>query len=201
MPVDMLGDTTAPSAPAAVPVAFARLLRRRGLAVGGSAIIDFAEALAVLGPQRPRSRDDDARQTIYWAGRATLLTRPEDIAEYDRAFDQFWRGAPATIVGSVAALPATLATDDSDFDDDDLDPGDDRPDRLVEQLRFSRREVLAHKDLGMCSAEERAEILAAIATLRFGGATRRTRRLMPSRRSTGAPRPAKNGPGCAANRR
>ena len=46
--------------PAEAPVAFARLLRRRGLDVPGTAVLSFTEALAVLDVRRP--------DATYWAG-------------------------------------------------------------------------------------------------------------------------------------
>ena len=39
----------------------------------------FADALAAVGLAD--------REGVYWAGRATLVRRPEDIDEYDRGFD------------------------------------------------------------------------------------------------------------------
>ncbi|MEI6496481.1 MAG: hypothetical protein WCO88_07395, partial [Actinomycetota bacterium] len=70
--------STATSAPAAEPVqgeriaiTFARVLRGLGLAVPIGAVLSFAEALAAVGV--------DQRDNVYWAGRATLVQRPEDI--------------------------------------------------------------------------------------------------------------------------
>ena len=34
----------------------------------------------------------DRRDPVYWAGRAVLIHRHEDIATYDRIFDSFWFG-------------------------------------------------------------------------------------------------------------
>ena len=59
-------------------VAFARLLRGAGLDVALGSVTTFAEALGVVGVDR--------RAAVYWAGRATLVRRPEDIPAYDRAF-------------------------------------------------------------------------------------------------------------------
>src|SRR3712207_8910364 len=36
------------------------------------------------------------RDDVYWAGRITLVSRPEEIETYDRAFELFWeKGASA----------------------------------------------------------------------------------------------------------
>ena len=42
----------------------------------------FAEALGVVGIAR--------RESVYWAGRTTLVRRPEDVELYDRSFAAWW---------------------------------------------------------------------------------------------------------------
>ena len=69
-------------------VAFARVLRGAGLAVPTSTVLAFAEALGAVGVAE---RDD-----VYWAARATLVRRPEDIGVFDRAFRVFWEHAEPT---------------------------------------------------------------------------------------------------------
>ena len=58
------------------------MLRGAGLTVPVDSVLTFAEALGAVGL--------DERDGVYWAGRATLVRRPEDIAVYDRAFAVFW---------------------------------------------------------------------------------------------------------------
>ena len=70
-------------------VAFSRVLRGAGIATPIGNVITFTESLTALGLDR---RDD-----VYWAGRATLVRRPEDIGLFDRAFDVFWNDRRATI--------------------------------------------------------------------------------------------------------
>ena len=157
--------------PADAPVAFARLLRRRGLDVPGTAVISFTEALAALDVRRP--------EATYWAGRATLVRRAEDIATYDRAFADFWTGRTAPSPEPSAAVPVTLVTDDADDDPTD-DASSESTDDPVQELRFSRAERLAGKDFAACTDAERAELYDALARLRVGGLTRRSRRLAPA---------------------
>ena len=64
-------------------VAFARVLRRRQLDVPVDAVTTFADALAEVGIARA--------DAVYWAARATLVHRRDDIAVYDRAFAAFWQ--------------------------------------------------------------------------------------------------------------
>jgi uncharacterized protein with von Willebrand factor type A (vWA) domain len=56
--------------PERLAVAFTRLLRGTGIDVPFGSTVTFGEALHVLGLER---RDD-----VYWAGRATLVNRPEE---------------------------------------------------------------------------------------------------------------------------
>ena len=58
------------------------VLRGAGLEVSVGSTIDFARALDCVGLATASG--------VYWAGRATLVRRPDDIASYDRAFDAFW---------------------------------------------------------------------------------------------------------------
>jgi uncharacterized protein len=53
-------------------VRFARALRDAGLQVGTDRVIAFCEAATLVDP--------------YWAGRLTLVSRPDEIAVYDRVF-------------------------------------------------------------------------------------------------------------------
>ena len=99
-------------------VAFARVLRGAGIDVPVGATMTFAQALGCVGLA--------VRERVYWAGRATLVKRPEDIATYDRAFAAFWLGhagepidgrsaAPIEVVLAFdAELPATAADDAAD---------------------------------------------------------------------------------------
>ncbi|MEN3272618.1 MAG: uncharacterized protein V7636_1379, partial [Actinomycetota bacterium] len=68
--------------PATLPTAFARVVRGAGVEVTSGAIALSAEALDAVGI--------DDRDAVYWAGRTTLIHRPEDIATYDAAFQVFW---------------------------------------------------------------------------------------------------------------
>src|SRR5919109_1066380 len=66
-----------------IAVAFARVLRGSGVDVPVGRAVTFALALALTGVDRSSA--------VYWAGRTTLIGRPEDIPAYDQAFDAFWR--------------------------------------------------------------------------------------------------------------
>jgi len=138
--------------------------------------VSFAEALALLDVGRP--------DAAYWAGRATLVHRVEDIVVYDRAFTDFWRGRAAPSPPPAEQVPVTLLTDDGDDPDDDV-AASETTDDVVRELRFSRVERLAEKDFATCTATERSELYEAIAMLRVSGPTRRSQRLEPAHAAHG----------------
>ncbi len=159
-------------------VAFARVLRGAGIDVPVGATVTFARALECVG-----LRD---RGSVYWAGRATLCTRPEDVAVYDRAFDAFWHRV-AGEVPEVVEQEVVIALDV---------PGDDAPgadaegtavDAPVISVRWSPAEVLRQRDFAAYTEAEFAEARRLMADLRFVGASRRSRRRVRARKLRGAP--------------
>ena len=74
MPDAPAAGRTALEDPLRLPVAFAHVLRRWGLTIPVGRLPLYAEALGVTGVA--------SRQAVYWAGRATLVSRAEDIRAY-----------------------------------------------------------------------------------------------------------------------
>jgi uncharacterized protein with von Willebrand factor type A (vWA) domain len=166
---------------------FGREVRARGLAVGTGRIVSFTRAVAALGPV---TRDD-----LYWAGRATLVSRPEDVAVFDEAFDAYFRSGfrieldlPATIPEDAAAQ---MAVDADALGVDARDggraarwrgagegeaPEGDASIRIV----ASAVEVLREKSFADLSFEERARVERLVRELAVRVPTRKTRRLRPS---------------------
>jgi uncharacterized protein with von Willebrand factor type A (vWA) domain len=156
--------------------AFARVLRGAGLDVPVGSVTAYLEALGAVGIARPAA--------VYWAGRATLVRRPEDHAAYDRAFAAFWGGrGEQPLPLHQHEEPVILATDDppSAAIEAELAIGP------VMTVRYSPREVLRHKDFAAYSDAEFAEARRLMADLRLAGALKRSRRQRPSRRDTGRP--------------
>jgi uncharacterized protein with von Willebrand factor type A (vWA) domain len=160
-----------------IAVAFARILRGAGLAVPIGNVLTYVAALGRLGLSDERE--------VYWAGRATLVFRPEDIAVYDRAFIVFWRwrtsgeDVPEPVVQRI-----TIAVDDEDAPTDppDAEHGSERDPTLV--LRFSAAEVLRQKDFAAYDDIELRQAQHMMEELRFAGPPRRSFRSRPSRRSS-----------------
>jgi hypothetical protein len=116
------------------------------------------------------------------------VRRPEDVALFDRAFAVFWdrrRGIPV-VVEDAAPVPLTLVVDDEDDGpEEESSAGDADNDEPNITMRFSAVEVLRHKDFAECSDAELHELRALMDDVRLIGATRRSRRMVASRRDRG----------------
>jgi uncharacterized protein with von Willebrand factor type A (vWA) domain len=158
-------------------VAFAQVLRGAGLDVPVGSVVSYAQALGALGVQGQRP--------VYWAGRATLVARPEDVATYDRAFAAFWLGEGSAVPERSEVASLTLLTDDAAEATAPEAPAE--PPGPTMALRYSPTEVLRHKDFAACSPSELAEARRLMADLRLRAALRRSRRMEPARRYRGRP--------------
>ena len=161
-----------------VAVTMARTLRGLGVAAPPDASVAFAAALAEVGLAR--------RSSVYWAGRATLVRRPEDVPAYDRAFAAVFEPGRSHVgeVDEPAVESITVLVDGED--DDAPAPATEEPvDGPVLTLRWSDREVLRSKDFARCTVDELDEAHRLMADLRLVGARRRSRRLRPSGRQRG----------------
>ena len=136
-----------PDQPVRVASAFASVLRAAGLVVPLSTVITYAEALGVLGLL--------TKSDVYWAGRAALVRRPEDIAVYDRSFSAFWLDRAGMSLETVnIEVPIILAVDDPDDEGDDHDPADSDASEEIQTVRFSALELLHEKDFADFTDEE-----------------------------------------------
>jgi len=167
------GSATDPSAER-LAVGFARVLRALEVAVPLDSVVTFMSALGRTGLAE--------RDRVYWAGRATLVRRPEDIGVYDRAFAVFWDRRESTVHDEAVVVTSVLT------DADEGSAGDPDGDGLGEPtLRFSAVERLRDKDF---SAYTEAEMLLArrwMESLRLAGGRRPALRLVPARRGGARP--------------
>jgi len=127
-------------------VAFARTLREEGLRIGPGRVVDFSRAAALLGPV-----------DLYWAGRLTLVSRPEEIALYDRVFLGEFEEEPPRARVALIEEEVALA---------------------------SPRELLRTKSFAELSEEELAELADLMKSLRLSAPARRTRRRELARTGT-----------------
>ncbi len=86
---------------AAVLASFAAELRSAGLAVGTGDVLTYCTAMSTLDPAD--------LVDLYWAGRATLVTRKDSIPTYDATFRRFFLGGGGP-VRELLTLKAQVTT-------------------------------------------------------------------------------------------
>jgi uncharacterized protein with von Willebrand factor type A (vWA) domain len=86
-----------------VAVALATQLRTAGLDVPVSSTVAFASALQVIDVER--------RRDVYWAARATLVRRLDDVATFDRVFARCFGGGAGPPAAEPIEVSVTLALD------------------------------------------------------------------------------------------
>lgn len=146
---------------------FVHCLRTGGITVSVGMTLRFTEALQAVG-----LRDGN---DVYWAGRATLLSRPEDIAMYDAMFLAFFHrnGVGFKVRFEDEPDSAALGTDDGEGD------GDGEGDDDTIALRYSAAEVLGEKDFAEFTKAELLEAQKVMAKMRLRPSLRSSRRRVP----------------------
>ena len=166
-----------------VLVGFGRRLRADGLAVGTGRILNFCRAAAVLTPLN--------RERLYWAGRATLVARPEDLDRYDGAFrDYFDRGDLNEVLEKLfqfadkTHVPELDGAEEEEQSGPQVErttglPDDAEPtegDAVVAMIASSA-EVLRSKSFDKLTDGEMRRVAEAIRTIRLDLPSRQARRL------------------------
>ncbi len=160
-------------------VVFARLLRHLGVNVSASQVHDCAHALQYIDVAR--------RRDFQAAARCTLITRREDLALFEQAFDWFWkrRDYSADARRAANALTPSLPKPPppARFQPTALAPLSDetlpQKSKIVAIRTFSAQELLRRKDFGAFTRDEieQAKKLMRALPLRTGErATRRKER-------------------------
>ena len=145
---------------AATLVEFGRELRHAGVVVGTGRIATFVEAV------------ERVPQELYWAGRATLISRRDDIPVYDRVFRRVFGALleepmrsgrpPMNVQGAFADGAVPLRDEDVEV-----------PEELT---RASRTERLRSRSFATLDDGELAELTRTVNRLRLVAPVRRTRR-------------------------
>jgi uncharacterized protein len=150
---------------------FARALRGAGLPVTPDRTAAFVRAAAAVGIGN--------RAALYWAGRATLCSDPDQFARYDVVFGD-WFGGELPRFGAVR--PRSVAARTS-IAADDGGEGAGRADREREtevvRARASAVEVLRERDVADLTAAEKALLAQLFATLHPRSPRRRASRRSP----------------------
>ncbi len=158
-------------APIRVVVGFCRVLRAQGLRTPVADVFTFVRALDLLGADRTGS--------LYWAGRATLVRRPEDIEVYDRAFASYW-GLAERDTHNEQDAATHFSSEGLRVDADRDASGSAR----AGSLSYSRVEVLREKNFAECTPEELAEAMAIMRDMPATEAIRRSHRWRAARSGT-----------------
>ena len=155
-------------------IEFGRALRAEGIPVGSGQVVAYTEALSRLDPTDLGD--------VYWAGRASLISRRSEIPTYDRVFRQFFQGeepAPrATSQANEPSEPPPAEPQPEISTTAESDDGEEEPVGAV----ASSVEALRHKPFPSCTTEELAALRELIAALQLDPPRR------PSRRSEPHPR-------------
>jgi len=160
-------------------VNFAQELRRAGLAVGSGDVLTYCAAMAPLDPTDLLD--------LYWAGRATLVTRRDGIGVYDEVFRRFFLDAGDPVRELVTLKAQASAESDAPMALLDLDrAGEGDEQEAVLGWMASDVESLKHKAFAACTAEELAAVRRIMARIKLTPPRRRSRRTVP-RRSGHAP--------------
>ena len=173
-------------------VLFGRVLRGAGLDAGPGRMVDVARSLEHVGIARKRD--------FYWALRAMLVNRRDEIPIFDDAFKLFWRKPPDDWTtldlralgerrrfvrrrGEKPAFgPSSTGSDDAGTEERERKP------RFRASLTYSAREVVRQRDFSELTGEERDEVEALIRAVPWRVPRRRSRRLAPSKRGRIDPR-------------
>ncbi len=170
MPEAAAPDSAPPPPFIEVLVGFGRELRNAGLTVGTGDVLTYTAAMTPLDPTDLLD--------LYWAGRATLVSRPDDIATYDRVFRRYFladgaraadllmlRASAAAEAAATLVMPAT-------------EPGPPDEENEAPRLGWMASDVdaLKHRSFAACTPGELAALRRIMARLRLTPPRRRTRR-------------------------
>ena len=129
-----------------VLVSFASELRSAGLAVGSGDVLTYCAAMAPLDPTDLLD--------LYWAGRATLVTRREAIAVYDEVFRRFFLAAGDPVRAMLTLKVEVTAETQAMLEVPATDPDSGgRTEEAMLGLMASNAEVLKHKSFAACTPE------------------------------------------------
>ncbi|RZU33661.1 vWA domain-containing protein [Blastococcus saxobsidens] len=151
-------------------VGLARTLRHAGVPASPDRVEAMLAALAHLRVLEPAD--------VYWAGRLTLCSGPDDLDRYDTVFAAYFTGTrPRAARAPAVPLPRLAAYAPLDAGTGDGEEDVDAPDLAA---RASAEEVLRHRDVAGMSAAEREHLRRLFALLAPASPMRPARRRRPA---------------------
>ena len=163
--------------------AFARLLHDAGLEAGPRRLTDATRALGCIDLKNR----DDFRNAL----RSVFVSRKEDIATFEAAFDIFWsppdpRASAGLIPGRSRPLAlsperARIWANALGLNASQMNREQDPKEFPASSSGYSAEELLRHKDFEDMTWEETEQVRRLLEQAPWRVAERRTRRLRPSR--------------------
>ena len=154
--------------PENIAQAFVVFLREMGVNVPISSAIVFYQALAHIKVSK--------RNDVYWAGRSTLVTNPNEFATYDEAFHAFWEDF-ITLNGIDLETANEIVTSVGEESDKSGSLDEENDEGTVIPLRYSRSEILRKKDFAEYTEKELVEAYKLMQSVRLLGSTQKSRRM------------------------
>jgi uncharacterized protein len=176
-----VGEPSAPQTAAGDPfssvlVGFAHELRAAGLTVGTGDVLTYFAAMTPLDPTD--------LMDLYWAGRATLVSRHPDESVYDQVFRRYFLDpdGPAASqltldADSVAEAEATLVMPAAEPGPEEDEHDQERP---ALGWMASGVDALKHRSFTECTPGELAALRRIMTRMRLTPPRRRTRRTTPA---------------------
>jgi hypothetical protein len=157
-----------------VLVGFAHELRRAGISVGTGDVLTYFAAMTPLDPSD--------LVDLYWAGRATLVSRREDIPVYDEVFRRYFLGEDAPAKARLELNLRTVSEAEAALVVPSVDPGDSEEEQQEQSLGWMASNVatLKHRSFAACTPDELAVLRRIMTRIRLTPPRRRTRRHQPS---------------------
>lgn len=154
-------------------VTFGRCLREAGLEVGPARLQD---ALTGLSQVEVGRRDD-----VYWTLRTTLVTRPEELETFDRAFRAWFMRIPTLPDARRKQPPVRRVREKNERREG---AGEGEPDAAEEtsEVGWSAHELLRRKDFAAMTPDELARLRVLLRAVALRRPVRRSRRLRPHHR-------------------
>ena len=155
-------------------LAFAAALRAAGVAVTQDRAQQFLRAAALAGAER--------RESVYWAGRATLCGSQDDVDSFDKVFDAWFDPRGGSPVGARPDVRRTARTEPQTTIELDERAGVSGRTEIPVATVASGAEVLRHRDIADLAPAERRRLDQLLQGLDARPPQRSSARLRPAGR-------------------
>ena len=162
---------------ASVLIGFAHALRAAGVKIGTDDVLTYLRSMTPLDPTD--------LVDLYWAGKASLLSRREDIPAYDQVFRRYFLGEDAPARSRLTLRPQSVKEAALVMPGTEPGPAGDDEERPALGWMASSVDALKHRSFTACTPEELAALRKIMQRMRLTPPRRRTRRTRTRPASTG----------------